>query len=365
MKISGIQIFWMMATFEMGMSILLTITPTIVEVKQDAWISSLLAGLISVGVAFVSTKVSLLYPNQTFIEYSQSILGKWLGRFIMVPYFIQWYTVLAIILRQAAELVQTTILQTTPLFPILLIMILLIMYVSYHGVESIARMSETLGPGVVIMVVIVLALSINNIEWKQMFPVVSDSGWMALIKGSFPPASFLSECVMMTMFTSFMAQPKKAPFYAMLGVGFSCVLFSLSTLMVILTIGSNMAAKMWYPFFEMARNISLVEFIENLDALVIVIWFSSVFIKLSLYFFMTCYGTAQYFHLKNWKWLIGIVAPIVVILAMVPRNVDEASVVYPKQFWLPYVFPINMIGIPILLWIVGMIRKKMKLNSGS
>lgn len=352
-----------MLSSEIGMTVLLTISPTILVAKQDAWISTFLAGLIAVGVAFVSTKVSLLYPYQTLIEYSKSILGKWLGKLIVIPFFIQWYTVLAIILRQAGELVQTTILQTTPLFPIILIMLILVIYVTYHGVESVARMSETLGPGIILMMFLVLALSINNIEWKRILPMVSDTGWVNLVKGSFSPASFLSECVMMTMFTSFMSEPKKSPFYSMLGVGFSCILVSLSTLMIILTIGPNISSKMWYPFFEMTRNISVFQFIENLDAVVIVIWFSSVFVKLTLYFFMTCYGTAQYFNLRNWKWMIVIVAPIIVILTYLPKNVDEASITYPKQFWLPYVFPINIIGIPIFLWIVGTIRKKIKPNS--
>ena len=52
MKISGRQIFWMMFTFEVGQSLLLVIPATIRTVKQDAWISILIAGVIGVALTF-------------------------------------------------------------------------------------------------------------------------------------------------------------------------------------------------------------------------------------------------------------------------------------------------------------------------
>ena len=101
MKISKYQIFWMIASLEIGMVLLLTQSPAIEEAKQDAWISFVFAGLAGIGITFAAGKLSLLYPNQTFIQYSQSILGKWLGRIIVIPYFIHWLSVIGVIFRQS------------------------------------------------------------------------------------------------------------------------------------------------------------------------------------------------------------------------------------------------------------------------
>lgn len=142
--------------------------------------------------------------------------------------------------------------------------------------------------------------------------------------------------------------------------GISSFLIMLTSGMIILTFGPHIPANMWYPFFDMTRVTSIFKFIENIDAVVIVIWVSSVFIKLCVYFFVACYGTAQWLHINNWRILIWFFAPVVIILAMLPINVDTASLIYPKKYWLPYVLPVNMLGIPLLLWFVGSIRKRLK-----
>ena len=86
MKISGRQIFWMMFTFEVGQSLLLVIPATIRTAKQDAWISILIAGDRGCSY-FLATTLGSLYPKQTLIEFSQTILGKWLGKLLLIPYF--------------------------------------------------------------------------------------------------------------------------------------------------------------------------------------------------------------------------------------------------------------------------------------
>ncbi len=83
MKVSGLQIFWLMFSMEMGMTLLLTLPGAIADTKQDTWISMILASMFAITTTFIATKLSLLYPDLTFIEYSQRILGKWLGKIIV------------------------------------------------------------------------------------------------------------------------------------------------------------------------------------------------------------------------------------------------------------------------------------------
>ena len=78
-------------------------SPTFQDAKQDAWISYLLAAILGTLIVFVSSKAALLYPGKTLIEYSKLIFGKWLGILIVIVYLIQWYSVIADILREFAE----------------------------------------------------------------------------------------------------------------------------------------------------------------------------------------------------------------------------------------------------------------------
>ncbi|GMA61380.1 spore germination protein [Alicyclobacillus fastidiosus] len=358
MKISSVQIFWLMISMEIGMTVLLTITPAIRAAKQDAWISMLIAAVAGILITFIATKLSLLYPNQTLIQFSQTILGKWLGKAIVVPYFVMWYSVMGIILRQSSDFIQIVLFRKTPLWAVVLLALILMIYATYQGgIEGIGRCSELLGPFIVLMITAVLVLCYHNMHWTRILPVYQDSGWFTIFKGAVSPISFLGESVMMTMLVAFMSKPKDGLSRAMWGVGLSCLLLLLSTLAAILTFG-NLASRMWYPFFDMARYVSVMDFIQNIDAVVVIVWLLSVFIKLSLYMFIASYGTAQWLGMKDWRKPIWFISPIVFVLALLPANIDVASMDYPTKFWIPYILPINIVGIPVLLWTVGSIRKK-------
>ncbi|XEC96286.1 endospore germination permease [Paenibacillus tarimensis] len=357
MKVSGLQVFWMIAVMDLGMTLLMTMTAALQGAKQDAWIAMIAAGLVALLIALISTKLALLYPDQTLVEFSQTIMGKWIGKVIVIVYTVQWYTIIPIVLRQFTDLIESLLLQDTPRLPIMIIMIALTVYVTYSGgIEGIARCSEFLGPLIILMVLVVLGGNLNNIQIKNVLPIYADSGMAGIMKGSLGPASYLGHAVEFVMLTPFLTNPRKASKYAVWGVIVPSLFVVLSMVMVILTVGPNVAMKAWYPFFEMTKEISL-GFVENLDALAVVIWISSVFIKLSIYMFVTSYGTAQLLKVKNWRNLIWFIAPITLAFAFMPRNVTEATNHYLLNYWVPVVLPVNMIGLPLLLLLIGK-RKK-------
>lgn len=304
MKLSGIQAFWMITIMDIGMTLLMTFTAGLQAAKQDAWVSILVAGCIALLIALPTTKLVLLHPEQNLIQFSQTIMGKWLGKLVVVVYLVQWYTIIPIILRQFSDLIRILLLPKTPAVYVISVMVLLIIYVTYSGIDGIGRCSEILGPLILLMVFLVLVTSVNNIQFKRLLPFYADSGMAAILKGSLPSSSYLGHAVEFVMLSSFLHNPRKGSPYAIWGVAVASMFVLLSMIMVILTIGVNLSSKMWYPFFEMTKKIALFGFIENLDALAVVIWIASVFIKLSIYLFITSYGTAQFLQVQNWRHMI-------------------------------------------------------------
>ncbi|WP_268625298.1 GerAB/ArcD/ProY family transporter [Paenibacillus alvei] len=359
MKISGLQLFWLIVSIETASGILFTLTPAIAEAKQDAWISVLLSGIIGLGVIYLAVKISLLYPDQTFIQYSQTILGKWLGKIIILPYFVMWYSVDGVILRDSSDFLHLALFEKTPLSVLLLTQLILAVYVIYtSGIEGIARCSEIVGPIIVLMVLGTCVFSLNHLDWQQLTPVYADSGLGPILKGALPTAAFYSETVILMMVFCFLSDSRQALSRAMWGMAVPSLLVFVAVAVAIMTFGPILSSRMWFPFYDMSRFISVLGFIQNVDILVVVVWMFSVFTKLSLFLFATTYGTAQWLNMKDWRKLIWVVVPIVFGFSLLPKNIAQAMIDYPQKFWLPYVMPINVFGIPLLLWIVGTIRKK-------
>ncbi|WP_199614765.1 GerAB/ArcD/ProY family transporter [Paenibacillus alkalitolerans] len=358
-KVTGTQMFWMIAVMDLGMTLIMTLTPTLQAAKQDMWISILVAGGIVLLITLLVTKLSALYPGQDLIQFSQEIMGKWLGKAILVVYFVQWYTIIPIVLRQFSDLVQIMLLQQTPKLAVIIIMVLLIVYATYAGgIEGIARCSEVLGPIILLMIILVIIASIKDVDLKNVLPIYVDSGFAGIVYGALAPASYLGHSVEYLMLAAFLHQPMKGAPYAYRAVIVATLFVLAAGVMTVFTVGVTLTPKMWYPFFEMSRKISLFGFLENFDAITIVVWVSSVFIKLAIYMFITCYGTAKFLHVKNWRVMLWFVAPVVTVFAMVPRNVSEAISHYLLNYWVPIALNVNMIALPFLLLVVAKLRRR-------
>lgn len=358
MRISQWQVFWLVTCMETGMTLLLTFQPAIKQAQQDAWISLLIAGVIGGLVAFIAGRLSLLYPRQSLVEISETILGKWLGKTILIPYFVMWYSVIGIILRQACSFLHIALFQQTPMWVLMSVLSLLIIYVTYAGgIEAIARISEVVGQVILITLLVVVVLNLNNVNLHNLLPIYSDSGWLNIIKGSFPPASFFGESVMLTMLLRFVDSPQKGISKALWAILISDLILVFAMVSVIATF-SILSSKMLFPFFDMTRFISVLDFIQNVDVLVVIGWILSVFVKLSMYLFISSYGTAQWLHLKTWRSPIWFIVPGAFVFGVAFRNAVTASVDYPKRYWIPFVLPVNMVAIPLFLWLVGMLRKR-------
>lgn len=359
MKLSGIQVFWMMFTFVAGDLFIATMGTVIGYSKQDAWISYTIATIFGLLLVYVATKLSLLYPNQTLIEYSKTILGKWLGNIVVITYLIHWYSVIGLFLREMADFTIIMLLPSTPIWVFILTMLILAVYVTYIGIEGIGRCSEVFGLILIFAGALLVILSIPDLRFDRILPIYLDSGIRPILKGGIYATSYIGETVtLMMMITSFISKPMKGPSSAMWGIsiaGFALTVASLITLMIL---SPGVAADLNYPALTTASFISRLGFIQNLEIIVFSIWILSVFIMISMYLFIACYGTAQFLKIKNWRKTIWFVAAFSFVYALFYPNVTISEVEYIYKFWLPFAFPIHIVGLPLLLWIIGSIRKK-------
>ncbi|MBM7564772.1 GerAB/ArcD/ProY family transporter [Paenibacillus sacheonensis] len=356
MKISRWQLFWMFLTLEISMSVWLTVSPTIAIAKQDAWISLAISGVIGLFVTLIFILVCRRHASQTLVEFAQSLFGKWIGRLIGASYILMWFSVSADILRIFSLFIKQYLFHDTPLWVIAFLMIAAMAYINYAGsVEAIARFSELAGPLLLIGIVITFGLNLSNLHPSLILPVYADSGAFSILKGSFVNASFLGESMMIMMLTPFIADSKQLLKPALLAICIPSAVAVVTSVMVIMTFGTNIGSTLVFPYFSMVRFINYLEFIQNMDVWVMFIWIFSVFVKLASYLFINSHGTAQLLGIKNGRIMIGIVAAIIFALSLVPAN-KIGMLDYAKLVWIPYIFPIFIVGLPIIFLIVSLIK---------
>jgi spore germination protein KB len=276
---------------------------------------------------------------------------------IVLPYFIAWFTLSAIVLRSFGDFIHLILLDRTPVWMIMILIICLATYLTYSGgITGIGRFCEIAGPIIFLTLIVSFILNAGNVKWNHLLPVYSDSGWVNILKGSLAPASFKEESFMLLVIVSFMQNPKKALSRSMLGVGIVAFMVLAATIMVLLVFGPNVSAKLRFPYFMLVRSIDILDFIQNVDIFVIFIWIFAVFAKISLYLFITSYEIANWFNVKDWRRIIWFGAPAIYMMALLIPN--EAIVEIYPIFWEFVIIPVCAIGIPLLLWIISVAKKK-------
>ncbi|GGA32853.1 GerAB/ArcD/ProY family transporter [Paenibacillus physcomitrellae] len=359
MKISNQQLFWMILMLNVGINLLIAINLVIRSGHQDAWLSSMISGLIGLGTAYLGAKVSLRHPNQTLVKFSTVILGKWLGKLIVIPYIAQWYLVIPLIMRDQYHFVHTNVLFMTPAWMVIGSMLLVILYtVLQGGVEVIARCTQLWAPILIVIMILTFALTLNNLDWRALFPVYGLTGITSIMAGSLVPASLLGESANIMMLIAFVDKPDKSTKRAaMSGLLMSAFFIMMGILWVLMTFGWHIASKLKYPFFDMVKLVYLMEFIQNMDIFVMAVWLVSIFVKMSVYLFIAGYGTAQWVGKeKKWKYFVMVPFLTTLVLSFFLIRSNFSNEVILNRLWIALFLPLNGYVIPLLLWIVSAIR---------
>lgn len=358
MVLTNRQLFWIMVSTQIIMTILLTTAPAIQTAKQDAWISLIVATGASTGIAYICGKLCIRFPNRTLIEFNRILLGKWFGGLISAMYLLVWIVIMTVILKQFSLFITGTIMPKTPVFLIQILMFLVVLYPTLHGIGVLARICELTGPIIVTGVVGPLFLAINQMDRDRLLPIYTDNGFRPLFEGALPAAAFLGDCIMLLMLIAFVSKHKQTVRHGAAGVLLSGLITLVSVIVSILMFGPNVAGNYTYPMLMIVRSISIGGIIENLDAIVVTIWIMSVFTKLALYLFISGYGTTQLFGLKDWRKTTWVIATLVLLVSLIPFNYEEISVIFPAKVAASYIFPLFMVAGPVLLLGLARIRRK-------
>lgn len=359
MKISRQQLFWIIVMLNMGINLLITISISIAIAHQDVWMSYVLTGVAGLVAVYLGVKLSLRHPGQTLIQFSSTILGKWLGKLIVIPYLFQWTIVIPLVLRDQYRFMHMNVLYKTPAWMILASMLVVIVYTVYHGgLEAIARCTQIWSPILVAILFLTFVLTMNNLDWKAILPVYALTGPMRILEGALPSTSLIAEVISVTMLVPFVEKPEKGlKRAAFLGVIFSSSFILLGALWVVMTFGWHVSSRLEYPFFEMVKLVYLMEFIQNMDIFVMAVWLISIFVKMSLYTFIVSYAFSQWIgKTKHWRKMIWISAVLTFIICIVLIQKGPSNTFILNHIWIQILLPLNSFLIPLLLLVVSFIR---------
>jgi spore germination protein KB len=353
-KISNRQFKWLIITSIAASSLLFLPSATIEEAKQDAWVSIILVTLFGMASGYILIKLGERFPNQTFVSYSQLIVGKFLGKSITLIYILFFIHINANIIREFSETLTSIFLKNTPILLIIISMVIVAASAVRNGIEVISRVNEIIFPSIIIFLFIIFSFIIPELDPANLKPVLAN-GITPVLKGSYPALLFFAETIILIVIFPTINQPKKSLSSVFKAILFLGIVGIIAIIEIIALFGSIESGNLHLPMLSLIRYIELFDFIERIDVLIMASWFGGGFIKITVFYYCLSISTAEFFDLKSYK---PVVLPLGVILTtfsiILYQNINEMSKIIFNVLPPYYIF--IEVGIPLFLLLIALLR---------
>lgn len=358
-NISPFQLALLIILFEIGSAIIVGIGN---DAKQDAWIAIIIATVIGLLLVTMFTYVSSFSPGRNLFQIMEYSFGRVITIMICFCYILYFLYIAARVLRDFGEILVTVTYQDTPIEFILLVFMVTVAYVIYLGLEVIGRVSELLFPYVIFFLVLIILFFViqGSIQLENVKPVLAE-GLTPVIKSVFPElVGFpFGELIVFTLIWSNTSRFKLVGKVSLIATSISGGILIITSLVKITVLGPNMINRSPFPLLSAVRNISLANFIERIDALVIFMFMVGILIKIILFVYASLKGLEYISQIPYRPFVFPICMLIsffsVIVTSNFAEHIEEGIQIVPLYLHMPF-----QVVIPLFLLVTLVLKKKMK-----
>lgn len=324
---------------------------------RDAWLAALLGPMFALITLLLITWLGRKHPGLTIFQYSEVILGKWLGKTVALLYVWGFLHIGAIAVREFGDFMTTSFMPHTPISVFNFSMILLCAWSVMVGLEVIARMSEFIIILVVSFLLFILLFSLPNWELSYLLPFFS-RGAMPVLQAALIPAAWHGNIIVIAVILPFVTRPARALIAGTTAVFASAALLTIGVIGMVTVFGSELSSSFLFPLHLFAQTIDIGQIITRFESVVMTIWMAGIFVKTSVFYYCAALGLAQALNLKEVR---PVVLPLGILLSTLSISLfqDVTTLVTFLRDTRPYyTISLYFLGLPLLLISVTLIREK-------
>ncbi|MEC9489027.1 MAG: endospore germination permease [Halanaerobium sp.] len=349
-KISSRQLWFIL--FMMRSTIIVANLPvlTSADALQDAWMSALITFAGSELLVFLIALLCSKFPDKTLVEFSNLLLGRWLGSLPVLVFLWVLLQISVVDIRIYGEVLVTGFFPNTPLLFIISLMVLPATLCVLQGVEVLARAADVLFFLFVVMLLATVLIPIKIFNYYNLQPVLV-RGWGPVIRGSITPIALISQVWVLGMLTPVLNSPRKVVKIALTSIGLSLLVLAAVAFITIGALSPQEASRAIFPLLTLIRSVQLTSFLQRLEVLLIFSWGFGIFITVSTFLYCGARGFSQFLGFSDHKHLVWPMATIWAFMAVhgFRSSVALDTFLSPENYAL-YGYSV-LVGPLILLWL--------------
>ncbi|MBB6215573.1 spore germination protein [Anaerosolibacter carboniphilus] len=326
------------------------------EVGADNWVLVIAGSGLALVFGLIMAFVGKKFPGRTYLELTQSLLGKPVGTLITLGFSLYLMILAAIEVRIFGEVTKQYLLFNTPLEALSVTILVLAVYLARSGIETIARMAEIIFPIATVIAVLLVLPVIPELDVSYILPLLRTPP-MKFIK-ALPTVVFSyvgMEVVL--LFSSFVKDTKKIHKSVILTIALVTWFYLSVTWLTVSRFGLIETAHILWPALELFKTVDLPgAFLENVEAFIMSIWIFSVFMTLAVAYFGSSLTLSQAIGSKEQNYLVLPLLPIIYFLAMIPDNVAQLRELLDLYSF--YMGTLYIAVVPVALLIMSFLKKQ-------
>jgi len=324
--------------------------------KQAGWLAPIFSLIPLLILIMILQSIYIKYKDVSLMDAIYDILGKPIGKCIILVYII-WIGILnSLYVRYYAERLTISTYENTDYKVFIITMLILVLLILPHGIKVLARMNEIIFPILLIVFIIFMVLLIPNIDLAKLTPI-SYTDIIPMFNASIG-INGLWGYVLFVFFIGDKIKDKENIQNA--GIKASMFLVVATILIIIASIGTlghTIIKRTSLSFLAAVKEISYFGVIDRLESIQVVTWVLSDFMIIAVFTYIILDLIKSFLNLKKTSYLINISLVLLYVFSVyLGRNIFELQT-FSGDFAI-YFNSILAFGVPVIVWGVGKVRGK-------
>ncbi len=351
--------WWQLTTLIVAVkiSMLMTYAPIVASgptTAREAWLAAPLAALPALGMGLIVYSLSARFPGLTVFAYAELILGRLLAtafNVLLVLLFLHWA---GISLRMFSEFIVATALRSTPQPVLAAMMALLASRGVAGGFRLLARTSEILVPGVVVITMMIMAALLQYAFFENLLPFLGD-GIGPVLRQALTPIGVFGEMAWVALLgLPYLSRLQDGPMALATGTAINAVMVGSGAALLVALFGKNFIPLLTFPSFHAIRVLRIGGLLERVEWVFSTFWIGLMYLKVSVLLFGAAAGTGQVLRLRDYRPAVLPAATVAVAWSIFAfDNHTRVLEFFRPRAYLLHSLPLEL-GVPLILLVLSL-----------
>ena len=321
-SLSARQVTLLILGYSIGGGILTLPSGAATVFGASGWLVVFLLGLLFIGAAWIIARLAERFPEETIIQYSPRLLGKYIGLLFNLLLIVQFFGVIPINIRILQELVNISLLPGAPTWFVSGLYLLALAYGATREINQIAQVNELLIELAIVVGVFVVLSALQHFEPLHLLPLFSkDQVHLDKLDQILGLTFSFGGLPVISMVVPFIRNPHQTTKATVKANVFITLIYTFFTVITIGVFGYKETIELAWVALELAKSVNFrAVILERLDLVLIVSWISALFTTGFISMFLVGSALGQLFRGRQKTYLIWALVPVTYYLSARLKN---------------------------------------------